>query len=620
MRSLKKWALGTACCGIVWWAGCSGTSASNSHSSSAAQVQLSVALTGSGGGIVTSSPPGISCGQTCSAAFNMGTTVTLTANAVSGGTFAGWSGACTGTTSCSLTLNGPSMVKATFNSPSPGSVQLSVSETGSGTVTSSPPGINCPQTCSASFTSGSAVTLTAAAGTGEIFSGWSGACSGTRTCTLTLSSAAVVTATFMSPSQSINHIIFMLQENRGFDHYFGHLPQYLQANGYSQTVEGEPANASNPSFPNGQTTISAFHLLTQCVESITPSWDFAHTSYNLGSPASATATLDGFVHAAASGTATSYHDTQGIRAMGYYDSSDLPYYYFMAANFGTSDRWFSPVLSRTQPNRMYLLAATSAGHTDPLPAGAPQLHNSTIFDLLQKAGISWRVYVTDNASPLYLGSALNMFETSTKYPQNFVPASQFDADATNGTLPQVAMIEPGYDSGLDEHPTVTPNQLGGGIQVGSHYVSTLINALMHSPSWQDSVFILSYDEDGGFYDHVAPMQTVNPDGIPPSDLASNDICYGNTGGNCDFNYTGFRVPLLVISPFTKNYVSHTPADYTAILKLIETRFNLPSLTKRDAAQMDMMEFFDFVNVPWKTAPTPPLQPTNGDPCYLDHLP
>ena len=99
-----------------------------------------------------------------------------------------------------------------------------------------------------------------------------------------------------------------------------------------------------------------------------------------------------------------------------------------------------------------------------------------------------------------------------------------------------------------------------------------------------------------------------------------DICTTGTGPTCDFVYTGYRVPLIVISPFTKkNYVSHTVADYTAWLKLVETRFNLPSLTKRDAAQMDMSEFFDFVNVPWKVPPTPPTQPTNG-PCYLDRLP
>jgi phospholipase C len=615
MGLFRKWALGLVCSGIIWWSGCGGTSSSNSHTPPPlAQVELTVSLSGSGAGTVTSNPPGINCGQTCSAAFNAGTSVTLTASASSGGSFAGWSGACTGTAPCTVTLNGPSAIAANFSS----APVLSVTETGSGTVTSSPAGINCPRTCSASFSSGTSVTLTAAANSGSVFSGWSGACSGASACTLTLTGAETVSADFKSPLQSINHIIFMLQENRGFDHYFGHLPEYFQAHSYSQTLDGEPANALNPTA-DFKSTVTAFHLLTQCVESIDPAWPFAHDAYNAASPASATATLDGFV-LAASYVSAIYHDTGGTRAMGYYDGSDLPYYYFMAANFGTSDRWFAPVLSRTQPNRMYLLAATSAGLTEPLPPGSPRMTIPTIFDSLEKAGISWRVYVTDNASPLYLASELNIFNTAPKYPQNFVPASQFSTDAANGTLPQVAMIDPGFQSGLDEHPTVVPNQLGGGIQQGAQYVSTLINALMQSRSWQDSVFILSFDEGGGFYDHVPPMQTVNPDGVPPSDLQSNNVCFGTTSGNCDFNYTGFRVPLLVVSPFTKNYVSHTPADYTAILKLIETRFNVPSLTKRDAAQMDMTEFFDFANVSWKTPPTPPAQPSGSDPCYLDHLP
>jgi phospholipase C len=116
------------------------------------------------------------------------------------------------------------------------------------------------------------------------------------------------------------------------------------------------------------------------------------------------------------------------------------------------------------------------------------------------------------------------------------------------------------------------------------------------------------------------MPTVSPDGITPSDLQPNDICSTSTGPTCDFTYTGYRVPLIVISPFSRrNYVSHTPADYTAILKLIETRFGLDPLTRRDAAQMDMTEFFDFVNPPWTVPPSPPAQNQSG-PCYLDHLP
>jgi phospholipase C len=137
----------------------------------------------------------------------------------------------------------------------------------------------------------------------------------------------------------------------------------------------------------------------------------------------------------------------------------------------------------------------------------------------------------------------------------------------------------------------------------------------------DSVFILTFDEFGGFYDHVPPQPTVSPDGIKPVDLFSYDICAPpKTGPTCDFVYTGYRLPLVVVSPYTRqNYVSHTVADLTAILKLIETRFNLSPLTQRDAAQMDMTEFLDFSDPPWMTPPTPPVQATNGA-CYVNKLP
>jgi phospholipase C len=192
-------------------------------------------------------------------------------------------------------------------------------------------------------------------------------------------------------------------------------------------------------------------------------------------------------------------------------------------------------------------------------------------------------------------------------------------DLQNGTLPQVAQIEPATDAGLDEHPS-SADALPTNIQLGANYVSSLINALMQSPSWSDSAFILTFDEYGGLNDHVSPQRTVSPDGIKPVDLMTNDLCTYSTGPTCDFTYTGYRVPLIVVSPYTKkNYVSHTVTDFTAILKLIETRFKVPALTKRDAAQIDMTEFFDFANPPWMTPPTPPVQHTNGA-CYMTHLP
>ena len=449
----------------------------------------------------------------------------------------------------------------------------------------------------------------------------------------------------------VNHIIFMSQENRGFEHYFGSLRQYWADNGITDQsfdglpqfnpVSGDPPlqgptptnPGCDPSLPppsdctvdSNSPEVQSFHMISMCEENPSPFWNESHVDWNWANPVSETPTLDGYVWTAAhDARATGFTDVDGIRAMSYYNGDDLPYYYFLATNFATSDRWFSPVMTRTQPNREFMLAATSAGHVYPPNPGDPPLTNPTIFDLLQAAGISWKVYVTDLefAPKPVQDSALNFFTTAAKYPQNIVSIAEFMTDLQNGTLPSVAYIEPGYNSGLDEHPGLDDGIPGANVQVGAQYVSTLINALMQSSSWKDSVFILTYDEFGGFYDHVPPQPAVSPDGIKPVDLQPDDICGVNkpTGPNCDFVFTGYRLPLIVVSPFTKkNYVSHTVADYTAWLKLVETRFKLSSLTKRDAAQMDMTEFFDFVNVPWKTPPTPPAQPTNG-PCYLDHLP
>ncbi len=450
----------------------------------------------------------------------------------------------------------------------------------------------------------------------------------------------------------INHVVFMAQENRGFEHYFGAMRQYWAANGIpDQSFDGwpqfnptsgtaplqgpAPTNLGcDPAFPypgndcktdSNSPAVQPFHMVSMCEENPSPSWNESHVDWNLANPLSASATLDGFVWTAAHDSRTNqppFSDVNGSRAMSYYDGTDLTYYYFMASSFGTSDRWFSPMMTRTQANRMYMIAATSAGHAYALPQGGTPLGNQTIFDLLQTAGVSWKNYVTDlqYATPPVQDSSLNAFAVAAKYPQNIVSVSQYQTDLNNGTLPSVSFIDAGLNSGRDEHPGLDDNEPGGSIQVGSQYVSTLINALMQSSSWKDSVFILTFDEFGGFYDHVPPQTAVSPDGIKPSDLMPNDICTQVTGPTCDFVYTGYRVPLIVISPFAKkNYVSHTVADYTAWLKFVETRFGLSPLTKRDAAQMDMTEFFDFVNVSWATPPTPPVQPTGGA-CYLDHLP
>ncbi len=555
----------------------------------------------------------------------------------------------------------------------PGNFDVTVTTTGlgSGTVTSSPSGIDCPGTCTATFPASTQVTLTAVPATGFDFSGWSGACSGNSvTCTIVSGGANSATAAFGASVRSINHIIFLAQENRSFDSYFGAMRAYWAANGIpDQPFDGlaqfnPPANPAlapsnpgcnpvtstatychvNPASGDVGQPVTSFHFKTMCVENPSPSWNESHGDWNASDPvAPPPPTLDGFVRTAANNArqiTPPFFDVKGMRAMGYYDGVDLNYYYFLASTFSTSDRWFAPVMTRTHPNREYLIGATSNGYVYPVgtnPGDMAKIPSPPIFQELDQAGITWKIYVNpagtkcaSNPTPqcLFQYTYVKAFTYGqtmlNQSPQNIVPISQFTTDAQNGTLPQVAQIEPASNSGLDEHPSVTDvSPACCSVQGGARYVSGLINAVINGPSWNDSAFILTFDEAGGYYDHVAPQPAVSPDGIPPVDLFANDTCTGAVGPNCDFVFTGYRVPMIVISPFAKkNYVSHTVADNTAILKFIETRFGLSSLTARDAVQMDMSEFFDFATIPWQTPPSPiPAQhPTAAGKCYLNMLP
>ena len=593
----------------------------------------------------------------------------------------------------------------------PGLDQVTVKTAGGGigVVTSTPNGINCSSlgtgTCQSQFTNAPTVTLTATPDPGFTLAPWTG-CKSTSpdNTTCTISGAATVTATFIANLQSINHIIFLAQENRSFDNYFGALRQYWSQNGIAdQQFDGlpqfDPAGDPNagptptnpgcdPAFPyppnsfcqidGASPAVPSFHYGSTCVENPSPSWAEAHRSWNVHDPTSPTPLLNGFVDAGANdarqhtdnqGVLAPFFDTNGVRVMGYYDGTDLNYYYALATAFSTSDRWFAPVMTRTPPNREYLIAGTSHGYVYQRGSVPPQdsalIPSTTIFEALQNAGISWKIYVNGGgATPcadtdtqcLLARSYIHDFvfgdtikNNISQYQNNpmhsIAPISEFYTDAVNGTLPQVAQIEPASDLGKDEHPEDNDPAPGQpaccSMQAGADYVSTLINAVMcgqsdspptstctPGPSWQDSVFFLTFDEPGGFYDHVAPQKTVNPDGILPVDLQSIDPCFGATvaGTICDFSYTGYRVPLVVVSPYAKkNFVSHQVRDTTAIIKLIEARFNLRPLTKRDGAQVGMDDattgFFDFNTAPWRTPPILPAQTVLGQSaCFVDPPP
>src|SRR6266566_3964779 len=382
----------------------------------------------------------------------------------------------------------------------------------------------------------------------------------------------------------LKHIIFFVQENRSFDNYFGRLGLYKASLGLANDVDGLNLNVTLPNT-KGQ-PVHPFHYQTVCTENLSPAWNESHVDVDGGK-------MDGYMLTTTSVPSTI--DPTGTRAMGFYDQSDLPYYYELAARFATSDRFFSPLLSNTVPNRLYLFTATSFGNIFPPTPPAGGFTQPTIFDHLDQAGVSWRYYYQDAATSAFI----QQFSTYKRDAAKVVSITNWQTDVQNdATLPSVIFIERAGTSGRDEHP-------GNNVQVGAADAANIINTLIHSPSWPDSAFILTYDEGGALYDHVRPAREVKPDSIAPK------LRSGDKPG--DFNQSGFRVPMVVISPWVRpSFVSHTARDYTSILRLIEDTFSTSSLTLRDANADNMMEFFNFSGAPpLLTPPTLPPQPTTG---------
>jgi phospholipase C len=405
------------------------------------------------------------------------------------------------------------------------------------------------------------------------------------------------------PEHPIKHIIVMLQENRTFDNYFGVLGAYR-----ASRVPGASASDVDGFNPNTALKtktgklVKPYHYQTVCMENGNFAWNESHTDMDLQSPGTFMDTdftnakflMDKFPQTVNLTT----KDPDGTRQMGHYDQLDLPYYYELATQFATSDRFFSSVPSNTIPNRMYMFTGTSFGHTVNASPGAGGWTQETIFRALNDAGVSWRYYYQD--SDIYLSDFADYYRSDIK-PKVYNISNWYSVLASptaDDDLPQVVFIERAGATGLDEHPD-------NNVQSGAALVQKIISALMNSTAWQSSVFILSYDEGGGLYDHVPPFQVPPPDNIAPI-LKTGDV-------KGTFNLSGFRIPIMVVSPWVKpHFVSHKPRELTSILKLIESTFNVPPLTKRDAAADDMSEFFDFTQQPaWKTPPPLPTQPTNG---------
>jgi phospholipase C len=380
----------------------------------------------------------------------------------------------------------------------------------------------------------------------------------------------------------IDHIVVLMQENRSFDTYLGHLKAYDS----TLDVESEPPTASNPdpTNPSGP-AITAFHQTNLCeVADLSHSWNNVHAEWDNGA-------MDGFT---ASNAVPA--DPTGSRTMGYYTQNELPFYYELFRTFAMGDRYFSSVLGPTFPNRFSFLAGTSFGHiANDIPTNTGQFSQPAIFNSLDAAGVTWKIYVS--SSTLIFGDE---FAYVRGHSGNIAPVSTYFSDAQAGTLPQVAFIEPLFQGAKnvenDEHPP-------SNVQVGEKFSADVIDALFASPEWSSSALFQTYDEHGGYYDHVPPPAAPVPDGIAPM-LQPGDTVAG-------FDRYGVRVPVIVVSPYSRNhFVSHVVHDHTSILRFIEMRFGLPALTNRDASSDPMFEFFSFQSPPFLTPPTLPAAPVD----------
>ena len=174
-------------------------------------------------------------------------------------------------------------------------------------------------------------------------------------------------------------------------------------------------------------------------------------------------------------------------------------------------------------------------------------------------------------------------EIAVKFPHNIAKASQFLTDAAAGKLPSVSYVDPNFSHQSEEDPQ--------DIRVGEQFAAQIINAVMHGPAWPKTLLIWTYDEHGGYYDHVPPPRAIKPDNIPPEIHVPPDL----PGA---YDRYGFRVPAVIVSPYArKDYVSHVVHDHTSILKLIETKWNLPALTYRDANADNLLDSLDLTGKP-----------------------
>ena len=321
------------------------------------------------------------------------------------------------------------------------------------------------------------------------------------------------------PRTPIEHIIVDCQENRSFDHYYGFAPFV--------GTHGVPSGYSQPTEGGG--SLAPYHLTSLSTPDIGHSWAAMHAEFRGGA-------MDGFA------------TTDGRGCMGYYTAADLPFYYGLFREFTLCVNYFCSVMGPTYPNRFALASGTCGGITTNDVWGYGVFDHPTILDLLEAAGVSWRVYNL-GWDPVTSGESDNVFVFWRRWahdPRTRASKDDYLRDLRLGRLPQVSFVVPSFLRGLDEHPPAN-------VAVGMRLQEELIAALRESSAWASAAYILTYDESGGFFDHVPPPQL---------------DAYG----------LGMRVPTWIISPFAKpGHLETRLYEHGSVLKFIERAFGLPTL-------------------------------------------
>ncbi|TAM71100.1 MAG: phosphoesterase [Microbacteriaceae bacterium] len=382
---------------------------------------------------------------------------------------------------------------------------------------------------------------------------------------------------------AVEHLVVVMLENRSLDHMLGYL--YADSGNVSASGDVFDGLTGTESCPGTDGSLVTVYPLNESTPNLyfmpgaDPGEGYRATNDQLyGSPSAPTTgaipPMTGFVTNFASAIAQDRADgwyvvpgTTEQLIMGCHTPETLPVLSAMAKGFAVCDRWFGSVPTQTIPNRAFLAAGTSQGRMDDK---AKRFTAPSIFGRLTRNNISWKIY-GDTASPL---TKLDFDDTRSAPAAHFGRFADFEADAAAGRLPAYAFLEPSWSAaGNSEHPNYN-------VALGEQFLLGIYRALRNGVDWDSTLLIVTYDEHGGCYDHVAP-----PWGATPPDAAPGEFGF-------DFTRFGPRVPTVLISPLIPVGTVFRPAgtvplDHTSVLATIERRWGLPALTRRDAAAPDV---------------------------------